>query len=52
MLVQKANIKGVPALLVGGRYLVGGPNIKSNADLLATTDKLVGKIRAERAAKK
>ena len=52
MLVQKAKIKGVPALLVGGRYLVGGPNIKSNADLLATTDKLVGKIRAERAAKK
>ena len=52
VLVQKAKIKGVPALLVGGRYLVGGPNIKSNADLLATTDKLVRKIRAERAAKK
>ena len=34
------------------RYLVGGPNIKSNTDLLAVTDKLVAKARAERAAKK
>jgi thiol:disulfide interchange protein DsbA len=52
MLVQKAKIQGVPALLVDGRYLVGGPNIKSNADLLAISDKLVAKVRAERAAKK
>ena len=52
MLVQKAKIRGVPALLVDGRYLVGGPNIKSNTDLLAVTDKLVAKARAERAAKK
>ena len=52
MLVQKAKIRGVPALLVDGRYLVGGPNIKSNTDLLAVTDKLVAKVRAERAAKK
>ncbi len=52
MLVQRAKIRGVPALLVDGRYLVGGPNIKSNADLVAVSDKLVGKVRAERAAKK
>ena len=51
-LVQQAKIRGVPSLLVDGRYLVGGPNIKSNADLLTVTDKLVAKVRAERAAKK
>jgi thiol:disulfide interchange protein DsbA len=52
MLVQKAKIRGVPALLVDGRYLVGGPNIKNNVDLLAIADKLVERIRVERRLKK
>lgn len=51
-LVRQAKIRGVPSLLVDGRYLAGGPNIKSNAELLTVTDKLIAKVRAERAAKK
>ena len=45
-------VLGVPALLVDGRYLVGGPNIKNNVDLLAIADKLVERIRVERRLKK
>jgi thiol:disulfide interchange protein DsbA len=52
MLVEKAKIRGVPGLVVDGRYLVGGPGIKSPQDLLAVADKLVDKVRAERALKK
>lgn len=52
LLVQKAKIRGVPALMVDGRYLVGGPNIKNNTDLLAIADKLVEKVRVERNPKK
>ena len=52
MLADKASIRGVPGLVVDGRYLVGGPGIKSQQDILATADKLVEKVRAERALKK
>lgn len=52
MLVSNAKIRGVPALVVDGRYLVGGPNIKSNTDLLSIADKLIEKVRVERRLKK
>lgn len=51
MLVGKANIQGVPSVLIDGRYLVGGPNIKSPADILSVADKLIAKARLERRAK-
>lgn len=51
-LVESAKLPGVPALVVDGRYLVGGPNIKSFTELLAVTDKLVDKARAERSLAK
>lgn len=46
-----AKIRGVPALVVEGRYLVG-QNAKSHEDLLALTDQVVDKVRSERAAAK
>ena len=52
MLVKNANIRGVPALVVDGRYLIGGPNIKDNTVLLAIADKLIEKVRVERRLKK
>ena len=51
-LAQSAKIRGVPALVVDGRYLVVGQNIKSHADLLALTDKVIDKARADRKTKK
>ena len=51
-LAQASKITGVPALVVDGRYLVVGKEIKSHADLLALTDKVVDKTRTERSAKK
>lgn len=51
-LAQASKISGVPALVVDGRYLVVGKAIKSHADLLALTDKVVDKTRAERNTKK
>lgn len=47
-LAQAAKIRGVPALLVDGRYLMLNDNIRSHADLLANTDKVIDKVRAER----
>ena len=47
-LAQNAKIRGVPALLVDGRYLMLNDNIRSHADLLANTDKVIDKVRAER----
>lgn len=44
---QAAKIQGVPALLVDGRYLVIGQNLKTHDDLLALTDKVIAKARAE-----
>ena len=46
---QSAKIPGVPALLVDGRYLVVGKEVKSHAELLALTDKVIAKARAEHA---
>ena len=47
-LAQAAKIRGVPALVVDGRYLVVGQNVKSHAEMLALTDKIIDKRRAER----
>ena len=52
-IAQTAKISGVPSLVVDGRYLViTGPQVKSHDDLLALTDKLIDKRRAERNVKK
>ena len=51
-MAQAAKINGVPAIAVDGRYLVVGQNVKSHADLLALTDKVIAKVRAERNPKK
>lgn len=47
-LAQASKIRGVPALVVDGRYLVTGQDLKSQADLLALTDKVIDKARSER----
>ena len=47
-MVQSSKIRGVPSLVVDGRYLVTTPNIKTHADLLAQTDKVIDKARSER----
>ncbi|MFT3848447.1 MAG: thiol:disulfide interchange protein DsbA/DsbL [Propionivibrio sp.] len=51
-LSRAAKIPGVPTLVVNGRYRVVGQNVKSHDELLALTDKVIDKARAERAAKK
>ena len=51
-LSRAAKIPGVPALVVDGRYLVVGKNVKNHDELLALTDKVIDKARSERAAKK
>lgn len=51
-MAQAAKISGVPALVVDGRYLIVGKDIKSHADLLALTSKVIDKRRSERNAKK
>ena len=51
-LSRSAKIPGVPALVVDGRYLVVGKNVKNHDDLLALTEKVIDKARTERAAKK
>lgn len=45
-------IQGVPALAVDGKYLVVGREIKGYEDLLALTDRLIEKVRAEKGKKK
>ena len=47
-LAQAAKIRGVPALIVDGRYLMLNDNIRSHAELLSNTDKVIEKTRAER----
>lgn len=47
-MAQASKIRGVPALVVDGRYLVNGQDLKSQADLLALTDKIIDKARSER----
>jgi len=51
-IAQASHISGVPALVVDGRYLVTGKEVKSHADLLALADKVIDKRRAERNSKK
>ncbi|MEI7614503.1 MAG: thiol:disulfide interchange protein DsbA/DsbL [Betaproteobacteria bacterium] len=51
-MAQGSKISGVPALVVDGRYLMVGKEIKSHAELLALTSKVIDKRRAERNAKK
>lgn len=51
-IAQASRISGVPALVVDGRYLVTGKEVKSHADLLALADKVIDKRRAERNSKK
>lgn len=51
-LSRSAKIRGVPALIVDGRYLVVGQNIRSHAELLALTDRVIDKARQDRKAKK
>jgi thiol:disulfide interchange protein DsbA len=45
---QAAKIRGVPALVVDGRYMVTGKDIKGFPELLALTDKVIGQSRSER----
>lgn len=47
-LAHAAKIRGTPSILVDGRYLMLNDNIRSHADLLANTDKVIEKVRAER----
>lgn len=51
-LSRSAKIRGVPSLVVDGRYLVVGEQVKNHDELLALTDKVIDKARNERAAKK
>ncbi len=50
-MAQAAKISGVPALVVDGRYLVTGKDVRTHEDLLALTDKVIEKRRAERRKK-
>jgi thiol:disulfide interchange protein DsbA len=47
-LAQGSKIQGVPALVVDGKYLIINEGIKDYADLVARTDKMIDKVRAER----
>jgi thiol:disulfide interchange protein DsbA len=51
-MAQATKIRGVPALVIDGRYLVTGQDIKGHADMLALTDKVISKARSERNLKK
>ena len=51
-LSRSAKIPGMPALVVDGRYLVVGKNVKNHDELLALTEKVIDKVRGERTAKK
>lgn len=50
-MAQAAKITGVPALVVDGRYLVTGKDVKTHDELLALADKVIDKRRAERRKK-
>lgn len=51
-LSRSAKIPGVPTLVVNGRYRIVGQNVKTHEEMLALTDKVIEKARAERNAKK
>jgi thiol:disulfide interchange protein DsbA len=48
-LAQETRIQGVPALAVDGRYLVVGKEISGFPALLSLTDRVIDKVRAEKA---
>jgi thiol:disulfide interchange protein DsbA len=48
-LAQAYKIQGVPAIAVGGKYLVGGADFNEQ---LAIADKLLAKVRSEKSGKK
>ncbi len=47
-IAQAANVQGVPALLVDGRYLVTGQLAGGNAEMLEVVDSLIERIHDER----
>ena len=47
-LTMKYHVKGVPLLVVDGKYLTDGPKIKSHDDLLAVAEELVQRERQNR----
>ncbi|KTG16757.1 MULTISPECIES: thiol:disulfide interchange protein DsbA/DsbL [unclassified Guyparkeria] len=47
-IAQAAGVRGVPALLVDGRYLVTGRLAGGNAEMLQVVDALIASIRDER----
>ncbi len=47
-LTTKYHVKGVPLLVVDGKYLTDGPKIKSHDDLLAVAEELVQRERQNR----
>lgn len=51
-MAQAYKISGVPALAVDGKYLVLNEGITSHEELVARTDKVIDKVRAERNRKK
>jgi thiol:disulfide interchange protein DsbA len=51
-LMQAYKIRSVPTLVVDGKYIVSGNDIKSHVDLLARTDRVIEMRRAERNPKK
>ncbi len=50
-LTKNGKIQGVPAIVVDGRYLVIGKDIKSPDELLILADKVIAKARYERSQK-
>jgi thiol:disulfide interchange protein DsbA len=50
-MAQAAKITGVPALVVDGRYLVTGKEVKTHDDLLALASQVIEMRRAERKKK-
>jgi thiol:disulfide interchange protein DsbA len=47
-LTARYRVRSVPVVVVDGKYIVDGPEVKSYADMLAVTDELVAKERAQR----
>ncbi|MBI2308183.1 MAG: thiol:disulfide interchange protein DsbA/DsbL [Rhodocyclales bacterium] len=47
-MTQAYKVQGVPAIAVDGRYMVLNEGIKSYEELLARTDKVIAKARAEK----
>ena len=48
-MVRTYKVEGVPSLVVDGKYVVATPGIRNYDDLLARADKVIAKVRSERA---